>query len=179
MSSKKMNKDIKDIILEYGKKIIRSEEFKETFSQTHHLDTTVGDHTLGVTVEAVKICLRRSLTDDETLKNVVVASLCHDLGIIGRDGKYKNNVQCLMRHPIDSLEAYKSVTGEENEKVLDSINCHMFPLKLRMPGYKEGWILMFADKTASIKEKIGRPAVTVSERDDLLASAKMSGENAE
>lgn len=173
-----MNKDIKDIILKYGRKIIRSKEFKETFSQTHHLDTTVGDHMLGVTVEAVNMCLYRSLTDDETLKNVVEASLCHDLGIIGRDEKYKNNVQCLIRHPIDSLEAYKSVTGEENEKVLDSINCHMFPLKLRMPGYKEGWILMFADKKASIKEKLGRPAVTVSERNDLVASAETGWENA-
>lgn len=142
-----------------------------TFSQTHHLDTTVGDHTLGVAAEAVWICLKFNQTAEKTLKNVVVSSLCHDLGIIGRDEKYSNNIQCLIRHPVDSIEAYKSVTGEENERVLDSILCHMFPLKLRMPSHREGWILVLADKTASAKEKLGRPAVTPAEREELLAAA--------
>ena len=166
-----MDKDIPYIILKYGKDIINSEEFKGAFLQTHHFNTTVGDHLLGVTAEAVRICLRHSLTDSETLENVVTASLCHDLGIIGRYGKYKNNFQCLIRHPVDSIEAYKSVTGKENERVLNSIKCHMFPLKLKLPEYKEGWILLLADKTASIKEKLGYPAVSESERDEILASA--------
>ena len=111
-----MTEEIRKIILKYGRDILGSDEFRETFSQTHHMDTTVGDHTLGVAAEAVRICLKYHQTDDGTLKNAVVSSLCHDLGIIGRDEKYKNNVQCLIRHPIDSIEAYKSVTGEEEEK---------------------------------------------------------------
>ncbi len=99
----------------------------------------------------------------------MVSSLCHDLGIIGRDEKYKNNVQCLIRHPIDSIEAYKSVTGEEEERVLDSIGGHMFPWKPRMPKHREGWILVLADKTASAREKLGYPAVTKKDRDEMMA----------
>lgn len=164
-----MNDEIRKIILKYGGDILGSDEFRETFSQTHHVDTTVGDHTLGVAAEAVRICLKYHQTDDGTLKNAVVSSLCHDLGIIGRDEKYKNNVQCLIRHPIDSIEAYKSVTGEEEERVLDSIGCHMFPLKPRMPKHREGWILVLADKTASAREKLGYPAVTKKDRDEMMA----------
>ncbi len=165
-----MNKDVRDIIIKYGKDILASEAFRDTFSQTHHYSSTVGDHTLGVTVEAVKICLRHCITDDETLCNVVSASLCHDLGIMGRDEKFRNNVQCLMRHPADSVEAYKKLRGEDNVRVLDSIRNHMFPLRLRLPKYKEGWILMIADKLASAREKTDHPSITEAERDELLAA---------
>ena len=65
-----MRDDLRKLILKYGREIIASEQFRETFGQTHHLSTTVGDHTLGVAAEAVKICLRHGWTDDETLKNV-------------------------------------------------------------------------------------------------------------
>lgn len=166
-----MNNDIRDIILKYGGDIIRSEEFRATFEQKHHMDTTVGDHTLGVAAEAVYICLLCSQTDDRTLENVVVSSLCHDLGIIGRDEKFDNNAQCLMRHPVDSAEVYRNLTGEKNERVLDSILSHMFPLKPRMPKHREGWILTLADKTASAREKLGRPSVSRAEREEILALA--------
>ncbi len=52
-----MTEEIRKIILKYGRDILGSDEFRETFSQTHHMDTTVGDHTLGVAAEAVRICL--------------------------------------------------------------------------------------------------------------------------
>ena len=167
-----MEKEIIDIIIKYGSNILCSKEFAKAFLQKHHFSSTVGDHTLGVAVEAVRICLRRGLTDDDTLRVVVTSSLCHDLGILGRDEKFRNNAQCLMQHPIDSIERYKEVTGEEDEKILDSIACHMFPLKLRMPRYKEGWIMTLADKKGSFKEKIGRPSVTAEDRERILKAAR-------
>ena len=175
---KTVNKDILDIIIKYGKSILCSEEFLASFSQKHHMGTTVGDHTLGVTAEAVRICLTCSITDDITLENTVVASLCHDLGILGREEKFKNNVQCLIQHPIDSVDAYRALTGDENERILDAIKCHMFPLKLRMPGYKEGWVLVIADKTASIREKLGCPAVTLYDREMIIKAAGSGREQA-
>ena len=77
-----------------------------------------------------------------------------------------------MRHPVDSGEKYKEVTGEENERILDSILSHMFPLKPRMPRYKEGWILTMADKIGASREKLGRPSVTGKDRDEILKSAE-------
>ncbi|MBQ8955659.1 MAG: HD domain-containing protein [Lachnospiraceae bacterium] len=163
-----MQDDIRDIIIKYGRDILCSEEFKATFGQTHHMSTTVGDHTLGVTAEAVKICLRHGLTDDETMRNVVTACLCHDLGIIGRHDKFKNNVQCLIWHPRHSAEKYMEVTGERNERILDSILCHMFPLKMQIPRYKEGWILVLADKIAAAREKMGVPSVTAEDSMEIM-----------
>ena len=163
-----MRDDVRALILKYGREIIDSEQFRETFKQTHHLSTTVGDHTLGVTAEAVKICLRHGWTDDETLKNVVTACLCHDLGIIGRHEKFENNLQCLIWHPRHSVDKYTEVTGEKNERVIDAISCHMFPLKMRAPKYKEGWILVLADKLAAAKEKIGKPSVTAEDSREIM-----------
>lgn len=148
-----------------------SADFKETFSQTHHISTTVGDHTLGVTAEAVELCLKHGLTDDVTLNNVVTASLCHDLGIIGRDEKFRNNMQCLVWHPRHSAKRYKDMTKDPDERVVDSILCHMFPLKLRMPRYKEGWILALADKAEAIKEKLGKPVVDRQDREYIMERA--------
>lgn len=167
-----MDERIKDTIVKYGWKILQSEEFDATFHQTHHLNRTVGDHTLGVAAEAVKLCMKRAMTDDSTLKTVVVAALCHDLGIMGREKKYGNNFQCLVRHPLDSIEVYEKITGEKEKKVIDAIKHHMFPLKPAMPGYREGWILIRADKIAAIKEKMGRLPVSAKNRDDIMARAR-------
>ena len=167
-----MRQDVQDIILKYGSHIINSDEFKKTFEQTHHYSTTVGDHTLGVTVEAVKFCLYYGLTDDRTLSNVVTACLCHDLGIIGRHDKYKNRVQTLIWHPRHSAQAYMNMTGEEDKRVLNSILCHMFPLKMCIPRYKESWILVLADKVGASRETLKIPSVTVEEREELLKLAR-------
>ncbi len=167
-----MREDIKEIIINYGSDIICSEIFRESFEQKHHYKTTVGDHILGVTAEAVKFCIRHGMTDDKTLSNVVTSSLCHDLGILGRDEKYNNNLQTLMRHPGQSAEAYIELTGEENKRVLNAINAHMFPLKPKLPKYKEGWVLTFADKIRSSMDILKIPPVTAEEREELLELAK-------
>ena len=156
------------IIVKYGRHIISTEEFMHTFEQTHHLNTTVGDHTLSVAAEAVKLCLMRGYSDEETIRNVVTAALCHDLGIMGRKEKYSNTAQCYLKHPLDSVDVYMGVTGEQEERVMDSIRNHMFPVKPGMPRYKEGWILTLADKISSFREKIGKQAVTETVRKEIL-----------
>ncbi|MBQ7583722.1 MAG: HD domain-containing protein [Lachnospiraceae bacterium] len=166
--------NIKSIIRKYGRVILASEGFKEAFSQPHHFNSTVGDHTLGVTVEAVRICLRRGITDDITLKNVVTASLCHDLGILGRKDKFRNNVQCLIWHPVHSVKKYQDITGENDERVRDAILCHMFPLKPKMPAYREGWILVIADKIAAAREKTGFPSVTPEDRAEIISLKELT-----
>lgn len=169
-----MRQDVKDIIIKYGSQIICTEAFRETFDQTHHYRTTLGDHTLGVTVEAVKFCLRHGMTDEETLSNVVVSCLCHDLGLMGREEKYQNNLETLIRHPKQSAEVYMDLSGEENDRVLNSIRSHMFPLKTPVPRYKESWVLVLADKIGASLETLASPALTVEEREELLRESERS-----
>ena len=40
----------------YGNDILVSDELKEAYDQTHHLWSTVGEHTLRVTASSVMIC---------------------------------------------------------------------------------------------------------------------------
>ena len=39
-----------------------------------------------------------------------------------------------------------------NEKEQDIIKCHMFPLNINIPKYKESWIVSLYDKKAAIIE---------------------------
>ncbi len=170
MNGREIDNITKETIVKYGRDIICSSDFRKTFEQTHHKCMTVGDHSLSVTAVAVGLC-RRMNSDDITLRNVITASLCHDLGIMGRDEKYGNNPRCYVAHPKDSVKAYRTLTGKADKKIINSINCHMFPVKPLPPKYKEGWILTTADKISSVRERMGKPPITVMDRKEILAMA--------
>ena len=172
MIIERMNQEVKDIIIKYGSQILCSEAFRTTFHQTHHVKTTVGAHTMGVTVEAVQLSLSHGITDDQTLRNIVTSCLYHDIGLVGRDDKYRNTYQTLIRHPRDSARAYMELTGEKDERVLNAIRTHMFPVKPFPPAYKEGWILTLADKIFSIREMLKIPTVSDEEIKELLMQAE-------
>lgn len=168
---RQIDSSIKEIIVKYGGDIICSSDFRKTFEQTHHKCMTVGDHTLSVTAMAVMLCKGMNINDDTMLRNVITASLCHDLGIMGRNEKFNNNARCYVSHPKDSVKAYKTLTGKEDKRIVNSINCHMFPIKPLPPKYKEGWILTMADKISAVRERLGKPPVSREERNEILAMA--------
>ena len=165
MKERGIDTAVVELIVKYGRDIICSSDFQKTFDQTHHKCMTVGDHTLSVAVVAVGLCRRMHIDDETTLRNVITASLCHDLGIMGRDEKFSTNTRCYVRHPEDSVKVYKALTGKDNKRIIDSINAHMFPLKPLPPRYKEGWILTMADKISSVRERLGEPPVDRKNRD--------------
>ena len=47
----------------------------------------------------------------------------------------------------------------------------MFPIKPLPPRYKEGWILTMADKISAVRERLGKPPVSMEEREEILAMA--------
>ncbi|MCR4903572.1 MAG: HD domain-containing protein [Butyrivibrio sp.] len=147
---------IKAVLVLYGKEVLKSEEFANAFKQTHHACSTVADHSLGVAVIAIAISMFLiHIHVKIELRYVVIAALCHDLGIIGRYEKYKNNIECCKRHPVDSVDVYRKIFGESNERIEDSIRNHMWPLTPVPPRYIEGVILTIADKVSATMEKIG------------------------
>ena len=171
MNDRTIDSSTKEIIVKYGRDILCSSDFRKTFEQTHHKCMTVGDHTLSVAVVAVGLCRRMNVSDDDTLKNVITASLCHDLGIMGRHEKFSSNAHCYVGHPGDSVKIYRHLTGKTDRRVVDSINCHMFPIKPLPPRYKEGWILTMADKISAVRERLGKPPISREEREEILAMA--------
>lgn len=82
---------IKNDIDSFGGDILSSDELKEAYEQTHHMWSTVGEHTLRVTASSVMICYAlRKLGIKANIPAVVIGSLCHDLGILKRDEKYES-----------------------------------------------------------------------------------------
>lgn len=136
-----------DAITEY---IVSTPRFQKSLAQKHHRDTTLGLHTLEVKKAAMKICRALDKLGVKTDENsVIAAALCHDLGMVGRDELYKNDVECWTKHSEDSVEAARKLIPDMDEKTEKAIRSHMWPLSKHIPTSREGWILVAADKYAS------------------------------
>ncbi len=159
-------------INKYGQLILGTEYFETAMGQTHHGVTTVGDHSLHVAYYSLLICaLLVKLGISISERELVRASLCHDLGILGRYDKYRNNRECCRRHPIDSGEVARDILPDLSEKERDAITHHMWPLNLHRPHSKEGWIITVADKMAATNERM---MPTVMRKRDMTMAQKLS-----
>ena len=139
----------------YGDTILKRPEFEQAMRQTHHKRTTVGKHTLHVAAAAIGICI---VLDKIHIKvkeeDVVKGALLHDLGILGRGGKYKDNHECLRKHAEDSVKTAKEILPELNKNTEEIIRNHMWPFSGRHPKTKEAVIVAAADKIASVRDWI-------------------------
>lgn len=146
-----------DALYSYGGRILTSPEFQSAFQQTHHNVTTVGDHSLNVAVAALCICafLARLHIHTRT-RDVTEAALCHDLGILGRHEKFANNRQCCHQHPLDSVEVARRLDPDMDDRTLEMIRTHMWPMTLKPPTSREGVIISLADKYCAIREVTSR-----------------------
>lgn len=139
-------------IKEYGANVLNSDVFKKSFEQTHHVYTSLGWHIIDVAVVSLRLCDKFNITNPEIRRNITVASLCHDLGMVGRYEKYANNLICAHRHPGDGVEVFRSIYTEKNRRVENAIKRHMFPIGLIMPIHIEGFILILSDKICACME---------------------------
>ena len=140
-------------IIRYGKEILLSDIFRKTAVQRHHVQSTVMEHTMNVCIIAVKLCreqMRRGVLLNE--KDLVQAALCHDLGMVGRENKYKNALETCKRHPIDSAEIAKEIVPDLSPNAEQMIRSHMWPLSSIAPQSREGRLLCKADKFASMAD---------------------------
>ena len=100
-------------IIQYGKEILTSDVFRQTACQTHHLQSTVMEHTMNVCIIAVKLCrekMRKGAQLNE--KDLIQAALCHDLGMIGREKKYRHVVDTWMSHPAESAKIARKIVPD-------------------------------------------------------------------
>lgn len=149
---KRIQKDISS----YGSDILNSDELQEAYDQTHHLWSTVGEHTLRVTASSVMICYAlRKLGIKANIPAVVIGSLCHDLGILRRDEKYSSNKECSREHPSDSVKVARELVPDLTDQSADIIERHMWPAgSSKAPNSLEGIIVSSADKYAAVKDLV-------------------------
>lgn len=138
----------------YGGEILHSGEMEKAFQQTHHNWSTVGEHTLRVAKASLAMCyLLHRLHIKTDIPDVVKASLCHDLGILGRYEKFSGNRECYRQHPIDSVVIARALANNLSDKSADIIERHMWPAAhSKHPNSLEGVIVSTADKYAAIKD---------------------------
>lgn len=166
----------------YGKDILGSDQFHQAFGQTHHKCMTVADHSLGVCVICLYICLiLKKIHISVHVRDLTVAALCHDLGIMGRYEKYRNNIECCGRHPVDSLDCIRDLIGEGeyNDIIENSVRRHMWPLTPIPPRYREGVILTTADKVSAVMERMGLSPARKLDREHIMCLCPSSESAAE
>lgn len=84
---------------------------------------------------------------------VARGSLLHDLNYYDwRDGSGEWHRPHGYKHPIFAMYNAIELNKEISEIEIEMIRCHMFPLTLRLPKHKEGYVLIFADKYCANRE---------------------------
>ena len=138
-----------------GGAILQSEIFAKALREPHHW-TSVGEHSLGVAADALKIAGFLARFGVRVDRDVLVrCALCHDLGIIDRVQKYGDSAaRCCREHPPASLRAYERYVHPASPTERDCILHHMFPVQPVPPRTWEGVILNLADKSSSVREAL-------------------------
>ena len=149
-------------ILRYGGDILLSDTFQQAAGETHHLHGSVADHTLNVCI--ISVWLSRKLENRNIRigkKDLVQAALCHDLGMVSRDKKYRSRKDAWRSHAKESVLVAYTLIPDMNSSVEDMILTHMWPVTGPHPRSREGMLLGTADKIASLTDWVswltGRP----------------------
>ena len=151
--NKRKEDEICSVILQYGKDILNSEQFRQAASEKHHLRGTVLDHTINVCVVSVWLCQKlkkRGVEVNE--KDLVQAALCHDLGMIGRESLYRGRAHSWGAHPGESARIARELVPDLSEEAEQMIRNHMWPVAGSPPRSVEEKLLCVADKYASMAD---------------------------
>lgn len=165
----------------YGGKVLQSEEMQQAYDQTHHMWSTLGEHTMRVAMSSVMICYAlRKLHIRVNIPVVVVGALCHDLGMLGRE-KYSTAKASNTEHPKESVSVARELVDDLTEEAESIIERHMWPLgESEAPDSIEGAIVSVADKYNAVKDLVkgsevkqtGVKNYVLHEKDKILEKIK-------
>lgn len=120
--------------------ILNNDEFNEIKKIEHH-GTTRFDHSLRVSYYSYKISKLLHLDYIETAR----AGLLHDFFLSDSNRNTKDRVVSTFIHPKEAVNNSIRVFGL-NEKEMNIIRSHMFPINITIPKYAESWIVSVVDK---------------------------------
>ena len=145
--------------------ILTSQEFQVRRLFKHH-ENSVWDHSILVSFRSYKIAKKRKLN----YHDCAIGGLLHDFypyawkyssKLHEYDDEYLNKIgkkyplfkKHGFTHALEACQNYHKFYGEyQNEMIDDIIIKHMFPLNIKIPKYKESWIVTYSDKVESIKD---------------------------
>lgn len=145
--------DVVGLIMQYGRNVLNSEIFKRAAERKHHLHGTVLDHTINVCVVSIWLCHQlKSRGIDVKEKDLIQAALCHDLGMVDQEGKYKGRLDSWKSHSEESVKIAHELIPDLSEAAEDMIRSHMWPVAGSAPRSNEAMMLCIADKYASMAD---------------------------
>ena len=142
-----------EIIEEYASDILNNEKVISQKKFIQHGTTSVYEHTIKVTIEALKIVDRLRIKVDK--KSLVRGCLLHDYFLYDWHENDKSHRLHGFYHAKKALNNARN-DFELNKIEENMISTHMFPLNLRIPKYKESVILCISDKISAVKETFNR-----------------------
>lgn len=135
----------------YASDIIESDNMNLEKSFIQHGDTTVYEHSMNVCKMCLSIVYKFNINVD--ICSLIRGSLLHDYFLYDWHVSDKSHRlhgfthgKCAMKNAIRDFHI--------NDVEKNMISCHMFPLTLGLPRYKESIILCIADKICASKEFI-------------------------
>jgi len=127
--------------------LIRNEAVQSMNKYTQHSDINCFEHSLNVSYISYLIC--RYLGFD--YKSAARGGLLHDFFLYDwHNTKPENGLHGLVHPRIALNNAMERFTLNEIE--MDIIEKHMWPLTIKLPKYKETYVVLLADKYCSIME---------------------------
>lgn len=131
--------------------ILNNEEFKKRKKYHHHENESVYDHCLEVSHYSYLYAKKHNLD----YESIAIGGLLHDFYY--KDWQLNHTHKSFFKmhgfvHAKEALDNSKKVFPKlMNPIVEDIIVKHMFPLNIKLPKYKESWVVSFMDKKCSLK----------------------------
>lgn len=132
--------------------LLETEEVLSLKQYEQHLEIDRLQHVLGVAYLSYKISKRLGWD----YKSAARAGIMHDLVYYDWRDSETGGWHRLhgYRHPkLAAMNAVELCNGL-NEREFDAIVRHMWPLTLKLPRYREGYVIIFADKYCATRELI-------------------------
>jgi len=136
--------------IEITKDLLTNEKVKEMKNYRQHYDISTYEHCLNVSYISYKICKKLKLD----YISMARAAMLHDLFLYDWRNSKKRlhlNQYHAFAHPKIALEN-ASKLFDLNEKEKDIIVKHMWPVTIKLPKYKETYIITLVDKYCTLCE---------------------------
>lgn len=137
-------------LLEYGRQILESENFKQTIEHMQHGSMSVYHHSLNVA--RYSIAINRYFKLGATEKELIRGALLHDYFLYDWHKQHHGKLHGFYHPGIALKNAEKEYHLTSREK--DIIRKHMWPLTVVPPLCREAWIVTMADKYCSLLETV-------------------------
>lgn len=131
--------------------ILYDDEFLKRKEYHHHEDVSVYYHCLQVSIKSYKYCKKHKLN----YRDAAIGGLLHDFYYYDwQTSKIKakkiNEMHGFAHARWAHDNAMKCFPNLMNERIEDIILKHMFPLNIKLPKYRESWVITKYDKICSL-----------------------------